>query len=83
MGLCALLLGVVLVPLPVPLGWLFLLIGMALVTNEIIWLRRLIAWFRGKLPWADSILRRFYPLSPILVREFLDTTDPMRNPSAE
>ena len=79
LGVGALLLGAVFVPLPVPLGWLFLLIGMALITNEVIWLRRLVAWMRGKLPWADRMLRGFYPLSPALVRDFIDATDPSRN----
>ncbi|MEM7376182.1 MAG: PGPGW domain-containing protein [Pseudomonadota bacterium] len=76
LGIATLVLGMVLVPLPVPLGWLFLLLGMALITNEVIWLRRVVAWFRSKLPWADRLLRRFYPLSPVLVRDFIDATDP-------
>lgn len=76
LGIASLLLGVVLVPLPVPLGWLFLLIGMALVAHEVLWIRRVIAWFRRKLPWANRILERFYGVSPPFVREFLDSTAP-------
>ncbi len=77
LGLLSLLLGAILVPLPVPLGWFFLLVGMALVTNEVLWFGRLITWFRSKLPWADRILMGFYAISPPMVREFLDATAPL------
>ena len=76
LGVASLLFGVVLVPLPVPLGWLFLLVGMALVAHEVLWIQRVIAWFRRTLPWADRILMTFYGVSPPFVQAFLDSTSP-------
>jgi len=78
LGFGSLLLGILFVPLPVPLGWLFLLVGISLVAVEIAWVGHLVRWFRARWGWGDRRLRQMHGISPNLVKEFLDNTDPER-----
>lgn len=76
LGLGSLLLGILFVPLPIPLGWLFLMIGVSLLALEIAWVGHLVRWSRSRWLWGDRRLRQLHPISPALVKEFLESTDP-------
>ncbi len=76
LGVGSLLLGILFVPLPVPLGWLFLMIGVSLVAVEIAWVGHFVRWSRSRWHWGDRRLRQLHPISPSLVKEFLESTDP-------
>lgn len=76
LGICSFILGLLIVPLPIPLGWFFLLVGISLVAVEIAWVGHSVRWFRSRWDWGDRRLRQLHPISPALVKEFLDNTDP-------
>lgn len=76
LGVCSFLLGLVFVPLPIPLGWFFLLVGTALIAVEIAWVAHLVRWFRSRWGWGDRRLRQLHSVSPELVKDFLNSTDP-------
>lgn len=76
LGIGSVLLGIVFVPLPVPLGWFFLLVGVSLIAVEIAWVGHLVRWSRSRWGWGDRRLRQLHGISPNLVKDFLDNTDP-------
>lgn len=74
--MCSVILGLLFVPLPIPLGWFFLLVGTALIALEIAWVGHLVRWCRARWGWGDRRLRNLHGVSPQLVKNFLDHTDP-------
>jgi|GEM_PF-6782862 len=83
LGMLSMLLGLLLAPLPIPLGWFFLLMGLALLSMEIPWIGRFVCYCRSRWAWGDKRLRELQKISPALVKEFIDCTDPQNTESEQ
>jgi hypothetical protein len=72
--------GLVLLPLPVPVGWLFVVAGVTMLAHDN---RRLSAWLRRlrrRNPGFSHRLQRLEPHTPGLMRRLLKRTDPGPRP---
>jgi len=68
--------GLVLLPLPIPLGLLFVLAGVTMLAHDN---RRLGAWLRRlrrRNPGFSRRLQRLEPHAPVIMRRLLKRTDP-------
>ena len=71
-------LGIVLFPLPIPLGIILLVPGFALVVAESRFLQRLVRVWRRRYPGLDARIHGIRPRMPAFVRKIIDVTDPRR-----
>ncbi len=68
--------GMVLLPLPIPLGALFLLTGVALVTPYNPATQTAVRRLRTRFPRFDNALKRWRDGSPGFIRNAIDKTAP-------
>lgn len=68
--------GMVLFPLPIPLGLPLIVIGLALLAPYFPPFQRLIRTLRRKSPGLNRTLSRIYRRMPPIVRKTIDVTDP-------
>lgn len=68
--------GLIVLPLPIPLGLIMLTIGFALLAPYIPAVQRFIKFLRVKWPGFDRTLRRYRNRLPPVVRRTIDKTCP-------
>lgn len=68
--------GLIVLPLPIPLGLIMLTIGFALLAPYIPAVQRLIRKMRVKSPDLDAALRRYRDRFPPVIRKTIDKTHP-------
>jgi hypothetical protein len=71
--------GLIVLPLPIPLGLLMTLLGLAILVGESHLIRRLICRWRARNPRVCRRLKAMQASSPRLVRQFIELTDPKLN----
>ena len=76
-GVVIFLLGAVLLPLPIPLGLIFMVVGLAVATYNPLMLRYM-KKFRRRHPQTNRQLRRIAPHMPSFVQRFLRRTDTVK-----
>ncbi|WP_425409701.1 PGPGW domain-containing protein [Hyphococcus sp.] len=75
-GTTLVLAGLIVLPLPIPLGLIMLTIGFALLAPYIPAVQRLIRYMREKWPNLDSSLRRYRDRFPPVIKQTIDKTHP-------
>lgn len=78
-GWILLVLGLIVTPLPIPVGLIMTLLGLALLVGESPLIRRLICRFRARNPRFCDRLKAIKRRSPGLVRRLIELTDPALN----
>ncbi|MEM8937697.1 MAG: PGPGW domain-containing protein [Pseudomonadota bacterium] len=68
--------GLIVLPLPIPLGLIMLTIGLALLAPYIPAVQRLIRKLRAKQPLMDQWLRRHKERFPPVIKRTIDKTHP-------
>lgn len=72
--------GLIMMPMPIPLGLLFILLGLSLLISVLPALRLRILALRQRFPkWSRSLQRQKRYL-PAALRHLLDDTDPEQHP---
>jgi hypothetical protein len=69
--------GLIVLPLPIPLGLIMLTIGFALLAPYIPAVQRLIRHMRAKWPNLDAQLRRWRDRMPPVIKKTIDKTHPV------
>ena len=75
-GSVLILVGLVVLPLPIPLGLIMITIGFALLAPYIPAFQRLVTHMRRKWPDLDRSLRRYRNRFPPVIRKTIDKTHP-------
>jgi hypothetical protein len=75
-GWILLVVGLIVTPLPIPVGLIMTLLGLALLVGESLLIRRLICRFRARNPRFCERLKTIRHRSPGLVRRLIELTDP-------
>ena len=75
-GIVMILVGLVLFPLPLPLGWIFLIIGTVLVVSTNKTAKKLLKKARRKWSWLDKIFEKTGKIIPKRFRKEIEETDP-------
>ena len=68
--------GIVLLPLPIPLGLLFLLTGIALLAPYNAATQTVVRNMRTRFPRIDRTMRRWRDQAPGFIRKVIDKTKP-------
>lgn len=68
--------GLIVLPLPLPFGLIMLTIGFALLAPYIPVIQRLIRHMRSKWPKLNRQLLRFHPHLPPVIKKTIDKTHP-------
>lgn len=68
--------GLIILPLPIPFGLIFLTIGLALLAPYIPHIQRLVQRMRRKWPDLDRSLLRYQHRFPPVIRKTIDQTHP-------
>lgn len=68
--------GLIVLPLPIPLGLIMMTIGFALLAPYIPAVQRLIITMRRKWPELDKTMRRHRHRFPPIIRQTIDKTHP-------
>jgi len=76
LAVCCLLLGLAIFILPIPIGWLLILIGLALLVAESPLMQRWVKRRRLQNPKFDKAMRSSAPKLPKFLRHLIDLTDP-------
>ncbi|MEL7029024.1 MAG: PGPGW domain-containing protein [Pseudomonadota bacterium] len=71
--------GIVLFPLPIPLGWLFLLTGVALLVPYNPATQQLVKSIRRRWPAFDRGVLRFKAKAPKFIQVAIEKTNPWEN----
>lgn len=80
LGIAAVLAGIMLIPLPVPLGLPGIGVGVALLAMDSAPLRRLLQDWRRRYPVASARIRVSAKLLPEGLRRIIDNTEPLHGP---
>ncbi|MEL7491347.1 MAG: PGPGW domain-containing protein [Pseudomonadota bacterium] len=75
-GTVLILVGLVVLPLPLPFGLIMITIGFALLAPYIPAFQRLVRSMRRKWPDLDRSLRRYRNRFPPIIRKTIDKTNP-------
>ncbi|MEL6213345.1 MAG: PGPGW domain-containing protein [Pseudomonadota bacterium] len=76
LGTVLLIVGLIVLPLPIPLGLIMITIGFALWAPYIPAFQRLIKRMRSKWPVLDKNLRQYRDRFPPVIRKTIDKTHP-------
>ena len=68
--------GLVVLPLPIPLGAIMIIIGVGLLVTVNPYARRAITRFRGRNPKVEAVIKRVEHFLPEIFRRPLHETDP-------
>jgi len=68
--------GLIVLPLPIPFGLIMLTVGFALLAPYIPAVQKLIRHMRHKWPNFDETLRRYHPHFPPVIKKTIDKTHP-------
>lgn len=68
--------GLVVLPLPIPLGLIMLVLGFALLAPYIPLVQKLVRFMRRKWPKVDAILMRYRHRFPPVIKKTIDKTNP-------
>ncbi len=68
--------GLIILPLPIPLGLVMLVVGLALLAPYIPAMQRLIRKMRHKWPNLDQSLRQYRHHFPTIIKKTIDRTHP-------
>ncbi len=79
-GVLLILIGIPLFPTPIPLGFVLILVGFALLAGESIFLQRWIRSWRRNSASVDQRLRRVHGKVPSFIARVIERTDPHLTP---
>lgn len=68
--------GLIVLPLPIPLGLIMLALGFALLAPYIPAVQRFLTFLRGKWPKLNETLLRYHSKLPPIIRKTIDKTHP-------
>lgn len=77
-GTVLVLVGLVITPLPIPLGLLLILVGLTLITYDSSFLKKRLRRLRKKHPGFSDRLKKFESRTFFIVRDVVRSTDPAR-----
>lgn len=81
-GVILVLVGLVVLPIPIPLGLLMITVGLALLAPYMPMIQRILTGVRAKWPKIDASLLKHRDRLPMIIRRTIDETDPGgRNPA--
>jgi Putative transmembrane protein (PGPGW) len=69
--------GLVVLPLPIPLGLIMMILGFAMLAPYIPAVQRLVRHMRAKWPHLDVQLRRNHHRFPSIIKKTIDKTHPI------
>lgn len=69
--------GVIIAPLPLPIGQFIALVGLSLLVSESHWVKTKMQKLRRKLPIVGRQLVRMHPYLPKFLKKVIDDTDPV------
>ena len=69
--------GVIIAPLPLPIGQFIALVGLSLLVSESHWVKTKMQKLRRKLPIVGRQLVRMHPYLPKFLKKVIDDTDPI------
>ena len=75
-GTVLVLVGLIVLPLPLPFGLIMLTIGFALLAPYIPAVQRLLRHLRSRWPDLDAALRRYRHKFPPIIKKTIDKTNP-------
>lgn len=68
--------GIIITPLPIPIGLILILLGLSLLVPALPVLKRWLTLFRSRFPKASDKLRRIRHRLPLFARSLVDHTEP-------
>lgn len=68
--------GIIIAPLPIPIGQFIALIGLSILVSESHWVKTKMQKFRRRLPMIGRQLQRMHPYMPKFLKKVIDDTDP-------
>ncbi|OFX10940.1 MAG: hypothetical protein A2516_06175 [Alphaproteobacteria bacterium RIFOXYD12_FULL_60_8] len=74
-GMFLILLGLLSVPTPLPIGFLLTLVGLVVLASESPWVVPTIRWMRTKFPALDGLLRQMKDKMPRPVQGLIEATE--------
>ena len=75
-GVMLVVLGLLSVPTPLPIGFVLSIVGLAVLAAEAIWIANLTRWLRARAPAFSTMLDTMALRLPDAVRKFVDDTRP-------
>ncbi len=75
-GLVVFVAGLILFPLPIPLGLPLILVGLSLLVSSSLYVRRLLQRLRLHYPVMCARLEQVKPHMPLFIRRMIDRTHP-------
>lgn len=75
--------GLIVLPLPIPLGAIMIVVGIAMVAPHSPVMRRILTRIRRRFPGFDRQLERWYERFPAFVQRLIDQTRPNGAPPTD
>lgn len=75
-GIFLVITGLIITPLPIPIGLLMVLAGLAILVPESLWLRRIVRDFRSRNPKFEQKLQGIRPKAPRFIQRVIAMTTP-------
>lgn len=81
LGTVLILVGLVVLPLPIPLGLIMITVGFALLAPYVPFFQRVVEKMRRKWPNIDATLLKYRDKMPPIIQRTIDKTHPNRTPA--
>lgn len=81
LGTILILVGLIVLPLPIPLGLIMMTIGFALLAPYVPFFQRIVIKMRRKWPNIDATLLKYRDRLPPIMRRTIDKTHPGNKPA--